>query len=367
MKKETYESQKAFAGEKKPSMLRRFLGHDYTDRQMYMITMVTEGRRQLFGQVVGKSDAPKGSPDMPRVVLSELGRRVADEWHATSLHHLEIEVIALQMMPDHLHGILFVKEKIEKPLGIALRGFKQSCNRLYRELVLGQKTVPPVPYVALATQQTEPSTQQIELSTQQTRPKKDRRGEDRSHGLLFARGYNDKLLLRSGQLEIWKRYLADNPRRLLMKREHPDLFRVQRNLEVAGITFSAIGNRFLLDRPVLLQVQCSRRLTETEIETKIKEYLTAARQGAVLVSPAISPGEKKVMRAAFDEGLPLVYLQENGFTDLAKPAGYRMEACARGQLLILAPWNHHNEQATISRDQCLKLNELAHLVCTGNN
>ena len=395
MKKETYESQKACAGEKKPSMLRRFLGNDYTDRQMYMITMVTEGRRQLFGQVVGRSDAPKGSPDMPRVVLSELGRRVADEWHATSLHHPEIEVIALQMMPDHLHGILFVKEKIEKPLGIALRGFKQSCNRHYRELVLGQTTVPPVPYVALATQQTEPSTQQtepqtrqtepstqqtepqtrqtepstqqIELSTQQTRPKKDRRGEDRSHGLLFSRGYNDKLLLRSGQLEIWKRYLADNPRRLLMKREHPDLFRVQRNLEVAGITFSAIGNRFLLDRPLLLQVQCSRRLTETEIETKIKEYLTAARQGAVLVSPAISPGEKKVMRAAFDEGLPLVYLQENGFTDLAKPAGSRMEACARGQLLILAPWNHHNEQATISRDQCLKLNELAHLVCTGNN
>ena len=374
MKKETYESQKAFAGEKKPSMLRRFLGHDYTDRQMYMITMVTEGRRQLFGQVVGRSDAPKGSPDMPRVVLSELGRRVADEWHATSLHHPEIEVIALQMMPDHLHGILFVKEKIEKPLGIALRGFKQSCNRHYRELVLGQTTVPPVPFVALPTQQTEPSTQQtepqtqqIELSTQQIRPNKDRRGEDRSHGLLFSRGYNDKLLLRSGQLEIWKRYLADNPRRLLMKREHPDLFRVQRNLEVAGITFSAIGNRFLLDRPVLLQVQCSRRLTETEIETKIKEYLTAARQGAVLVSPAISPGEKKVMRAAFDEGLPLVYLQENGFTDLAKPAGSRMEACARGQLLILAPWNHHNEQATISRDQCLKLNELAHLVCTGNN
>ncbi len=367
MKKETYESQKAFAGEKKPSMLRRFLGHDYTDRQMYMITMVTEGRRQLFGQVVGRSDAPKGSPNMPRVVLSELGRRVADEWHATSLHHPEIEVIALQMMPDHLHGILFVKEKIEKPLGIALRGFKQSCNRHYRELVLGQKTVPPVPYVALPTQQTEPSTQQTEQLTQQPQPKKDRRGEDRSHGLLFSRGYNDKLLLRSGQLEIWKRYLADNPRRLLMKREHPDLFRVQRNLEVAGITFSAIGNRFLLDRPVLLQVQCSRRLTETEIETKIKEYLTAARQGAVLVSPAISVGEKKVMRAAFDEGLPLVYLQENGFTDLAKPAGSRMEACARGQLLILAPWNHHNEQATISRDQCLKLNELAHLVCTGNN
>ena len=26
-----------------------------------------------------------------------------------------------------------------------------------------------------------------------------------------------------------------------------------------------------------------------------------------------------------------------------------MEPCARGQLLILAPWEHHNEKLTISR------------------
>jgi hypothetical protein len=181
--------------------------------------------------------------------------------------------------------------------------------------------------------------------------------------MLFARGYNDKLLLRSGQLETWLRYLADNPRRLLMKREHPDLFRVQRNLTVVGVSFSAIGNCFLLNRPVRLFVQCSRRLTETEIQAKVQEYLAAARQGAVLVSPAISPGEKAVMRAAFNEGLPLIYLQENGLTKLAKPSGTLMEACARGQLLILAPWEHHNEQITISRNQCLMLNDMARRIC----
>ena len=346
MKKETYEAQKPFACEKKPSMLRRCVGHDYTGRQIYMITMITEGRRPLFGQVVGKNEAETGNPDAPHIELTELGQRVADEWWATSSHHPEVEVISLQMMPDHFHGILFVKEKMEKPLGIVIRGFKQSCNRHYRELVIGQS---PVPSVA--------------LSTQQTRPKQNRRGEDRSHGLLFALGYNDKLLLRSGQLETWLRYLADNPRRLLIKREHPDLFRVQRNVTAAGMTFSAIGNRFLLDRPVRLQVQCSRRLTKTEIQEKVEECLTAARQGAVLVSPSISPGEKAVMRAAFNEGLPLIYLQENGFTDLAKPSGARIDACARGQLLILAPWEHHNEQLNINRGQCLKLNDLARLIC----
>jgi hypothetical protein len=109
-------------------------------------------------------------------------------------------------------------------------------------------------------------------------------------------------------------------------------------------------------------VQCSRRLTDAEIETKTRQCLELANKGAVLVSPSISKGEKNVMRAAFEKGYPLIYLQENGFSDLAKPGGARMEACARGQLLILAPWEHHNERITISRNQCLSLNEMAKML-----
>ena len=81
------------------------------------------------------------------------------------------------------------------------------------------------------------------------------------------------------------------------------------------------------------------------------------------MSPCISKGEKQVMRAAFTEGLPLIILQENGFSDLAKPGCQRMEACCRGQLLLLAPWAHHNERLAISLQQCLELNELARLIC----
>lgn len=183
------------------------------------------------------------------------------------------------------------------------------------------------------------------------------------HGLLFERSYNDKLLVQDGQLQRWYDYLADNPRRLLMKREHPDFFRVQRGLTVGALSFSAIGNYFLLQRPVLMQVQCSRRLTNEEIQSKVDDFLKAASQSAVLVSPSISLGEKAVMRAAFDRGFPLIILQENGFTDLAKPGGKRMEACAEGRLLILAPWQHHNERIVISRDQCLSLNDMARQIC----
>ena len=214
MKREVFESQKAFAGEKKPSMQRRCVDHDYTGRMMYMVTMTVEGRRPLLGTVVGRSDAPADSQEAPRVELSELGRRVEDEWWGIPRYYPQVEIIALQLMPDHLHGILFVREKMEKDLSRIVRGFKTGCNRHYRELQ----------YVATESQQTRPQ----QTRPQQTRPQQTRQPgrpkDDRRHGLLFARGFNDKLLLREGQLQRWLQYLQDNPRRLLMKREHPDLY-----------------------------------------------------------------------------------------------------------------------------------------------
>ena len=337
MDRKTFESQKPFAGEKKPSMQRRCVDHDYTARRMYMITMVTEGRKPLFGKVVGRSEALEPSAEAPHVELSPLGEAVEQIWQTIGSHHPEVKVVALQMMPDHLHAILFVREKMEKPLGKVLLGIKQACNQAFREVM-------PVEVVAVAQQHA---------------------AQKRENGLLFAKGFNDQILLRDGQLECWLNYLKENPRRLLMKRENPDLFRVQRGLEYAGLCFSAIGNRFLLERPLKVQVQCSRSITETDLQAKLAACLHAARQGAVLVSPAISKGEKAIMRAAFEEGLSLIYLQENGFTDLAKPSGKRMEACAKGQLLILAPWEHHNEKMTIRRGQCLELNEMAKMICEG--
>ena len=337
MDRATFESQKAFAGEKKASMQRRCVDNDYMARRMYMITMVTEGRKPLFGQVVGHSEAVEPSLEVPHIALSPLGEVIEQIWQTIGNHHPKVKVVALQMMPDHLHAILFVKERMEKPLGKVLLGVKQACNKAFREVM-------PEEFVAVAQQHAEQS---------------------RANGLLFAKGFNDQILLREGQLQRWLNYLKDNPRRLLMKRENPDLFRVQRGLRFGEFSFSAIGNRFLLERPSRLQVQCSRSIGEEELKTKMNECLRAARQGAVLVSPAISKGEKAIMRAAFEEGLPLIYLQENGFTDLAKPGGMRMDACARGQLLILAPWEHHNEKITIKRGQCLELNEMARRICEG--
>lgn len=379
--------KRRYAGETVPSMTRRRLGHDYEARRMYLITITVEGRRPLLGHLAGDLQVPHGTEGAPHIVLSPLGRVVEEAWMGIPYYYPEVQVVALQLMPDHLHGILFVRERMAHHLGHVIKGFKAATNKAYRDLVLtaahsaamvSQRTgtglrsqqplrlqQPQQPQLLQQSQLPQQPQQQQPLQSLRTDGKRDRSLDDRKHGLLWSIGYTDGILDNEGQLQRWIDYLRDNPRRLLMKRQRPDLFRVLRNLQMGGEVFSAIGNRDLLVRPVRLQVMCSRRLTDAEIEEKKTYFLDQARQGAVLVSPSISKGEKAVMRAAFEAGYPLILLQENGFTDLAKPGGRRFDACAEGRMLILAPWEHHNERRTIRRDQCLTLNDMAAMICRG--
>ena len=403
MDREAFEKRKIYAGTTKESMRRRSISNDYSARRMYMITIVTEGRRHLFGEVRGRGEAPAGSADAPHMELSELGEAVQEQWWGIHAYYPEIEVMALQMMPDHLHGILFVRQQMKKPLGTVIRGFKTGCNRAFRRIfplaaTQSQHTQQRATGTAAAAGTAEAAAgaaagtagaaaagtagaaaagttaagaaaaarvgaPSVVCVATQSQPKRDRRLDDREHGQLFELGYNDRILLYEGQLDRWRHYLSDNPRRLLLKREHPDLFRVRFGLTVAGHTMAAIGNRFLLDYPEKLQVQCSRRLSAEQVEQQKQHCLAEARRGVVLVSPSISTGEKAIMRAALDAGLPLIFLEKDGFTSYTKPGGQFFNACASGRLLILAPWEHHNRRSTITRPECLALNAMAKHLC----
>lgn len=308
---ERYKSKRQWAGDLKPSMKRRRVGHDYQSRCIYMITLVVK-----LGTLSGDGETT------PAVVEpSPLGQAVIQSLRDIPTFYPEIDIWTFQMMPDHLHAIFFVKERIPVHLGKVINGFKVGCNRAYRELVKSDL-----------------------------------------HG-LWEDGYNDVILEQEGQLQRMKAYILDNPRRLAIKRTHPDLFQVQRDIKVGDYTFAALGNVFLLDAPWLVQVQCTRKLTTQQIHDTVQQFLSHAQNGAVLVSPSISPGEKAVMKAAFEQGFPVIVLQENGFAPLAKPGGRRFDACARGRLLMLAPWEHHNDKRLIKRSQCLDLNEMARVVC----
>ena len=359
MTDEQRKAKKTFAGEKKPSMKRRDNHHDYKGRRLYMITLEVEGRLPLFGRLVGDAFAKRGSVDEPRIELSALGLAVQQEWLGISRYYPQIEVFAVQMMPDHMHGILFVKEQLPVHLGQVISGFKAGCRKAQKALETAgsdtQAAAKPLPTKNGAAGNGAAVSSQVKASPSQER--------SQPYHPLFAKGYNDLILHAFDELPKWKNYLRDNPRRLMMKRARPEWLRPFFGLHIGSHTYSGIGNRSLLSAPKRMAVRLSRRLSDSEITAKTARYMEAARQGTVLVSPAISPGEKQVMRTAFNAGLPIIVIVENGFTPLSKAQGEQFDACAQGTLLMLSPWEHHNERKKVTAEQCQQMNLMAMEIC----
>ena len=327
--------------ETKHSMKRRSPWHDYSHKGTYMLTLVVRERMPLLGELRGSAKASAGSPDVPRVELSPLGAAILEEeLQKISRFYPQVEVWRVCIMPDHLHMIVRVKEDMGegKHLGMVVRGFKTGCSRAWWRLAFacpsGKTEGTEAAHVA-------------SVSPEVLRP------------VLFEPGYNDKILLREGQLENWKHYLDDNPRRLLLKRQNPGLFTVLCGMEVAGHKCQIVGNRFLLDIPDKMAVIVHRRYTDEENARLREEWLACGERGGVLVSAAISPKEKEVLREAMNRGYRIILLRENGFPKLYKPSGEAFDACSEGLLLQVSPWEYHMERKTITRAQCLELNAMA--------
>ena len=355
-----------FAGEKIPSMKRRSNINDYYGRHIYMVTMAVEGRRPLLGTLRGSSTVADGQEGAPCVVPTPLGQEVIRCWELIPLFHHEVRLLAFQLMPDHLHGILFVQEAMEEHLGQVISGFKAGCNKAYRRLVMVEavpgvvEAVPQHTGKAVPQHTGEGEAFVYEVAPPLPLPSEHRlKKDDRNHGLLFERGYNDLISKSYDMLPRLIAYLHDNPRRLAIRREHPDYFRVQFGVIVAGQTYAAIGNRFLLNCPDMEQVQLTRSLTEVQIAMEKERFLAMAKTGTVLVSPAISTGEQVVMRSVMDAHLPQIFITPWGFNKFSKPGHQYFDACADGRLLLLAPWPHQNERIPLTRAMCLALNKMA--------
>ena len=327
------------------SMKRRTPWHDYSRKGTYMLTLVVQERVPLLGTLKGILDATS-SIDRPHVELSPLGKQIRDE-EIRKIHHFypQLEIWRLCIMPDHLHMIVRVNEDMGegKHLGVVVAGFKGGCSKAAMRLGV---TVPCA------------SAQGKDQSEHSGNSNAEKKG---SGGVtpLFEPGYNDKILLRPDQLENWKHYLDDNPRRLMAKRLRPDLFTVLSDIEIAGERCQAVGNRFLLDIPDKMAVIVHRRYTDEENARLREEWLACGERGGVLVSAAIAQKEKEVMREAMDRGYRIILLRENGFPPLYKPVGESFNACAEGLLLQISPWEYHMDRKTITREQCLHLNAMA--------
>lgn len=332
------------------SMLRRCITWDYRQRGIYMITLTVDGRFPVLGCLSGGESAAT-------VVPTPVGEMVAACWLEIPTRYPGVTLMEYQVMPDHFHGIVFVREPQAKPLGAMIGAFKSHSSSLFKAAHAARGTAQKPAPCSAGCDSLAPSVPFLAACGAETGAP--------VLPALWSPGFQDTILFRKGQLANMRAYILDNPRRLAVKRAHPELFRIVRDLPCCSTRFAAIGNHFLLEYPVKRQIQCSRSLPPGDLETQEAELLASARHGAVLVSPCISAGEKRIARSALAARLPLIVLLENGFPPLYKPSKNYFEACASGRLLMLTPWPHHTDKRPITRSQCLALNTFAKDIAEG--
>ena len=330
--------------ETKHSMKRRKPWHDYHAKGTYMITIVVAGRKPLLGKLVTKE--PAADTAGVEVELSALGLAIRDEEvRKINAIYKMVEVWKLCIMPDHIHMILRVKEDMpeDKHLGHVVAGFKGGCSQAWWRMMTHSGA---------------------QGTTGTATPAVSAVGENRPS--LFESGYNDLILLKEGQLDNWKHYLDDNPRRLAIKRLRPDFFTTMHYMDIGEWHCQIVGNRFLLDIPQKVAVIVHKAYTDKEYADYKRQWLACGEAGGVLVSAAIATREKEVMREAMNRGYRVILVRENGFPPLYKPAGEAFETCSAGRLLQVSPWEFHMEKRVISREQCLALNRLVEYIATEN-
>ena len=296
---------------KQKEHLHRAQWMDYQEPSIQLLTLVTTDRLPLFGELQGEI-----------VVLTALGQRIAKEIEHIPTYRdaSAIEIYSYVIMPDHVHILLRIHERLPKHLGQYIRWFKIKCSDAYKELHLT-----PAP---------DSSTRCSDTSA-----------DSPMHKIWpFAPEYHDRVLSGKNQLVHMSQYIRSNPHRLAMKRANKDLFTIHQHTQVAGIVCTTLGNLFLADYPQRQALHCSRSLSQEQINVLKEEYLVQAANGTVFISASISEGEKQICRALNEAGFPLIVLLGDGFPTpdsphyrYYKPNGTYFEACAAGKLLLVEP------------------------------
>ena len=86
-------------GVNNPRLSLRLKDYDYASPGAYFVTICTKDRSLLFGDII------EGD-----IRLTDFGRIVHQEWQISAKIRREIALDAFVLMPNHVHGIIFINE-----------------------------------------------------------------------------------------------------------------------------------------------------------------------------------------------------------------------------------------------------------------
>lgn len=121
---------------------RRFLrlpSYDYSRQGAYFVTVCTQGKQCLFGQIVDST-----------IVLNPFGEVVESVWKDIPFHFPEVNNEVFINMPNHIHGIIAISKvgragskpapTKQYPLSEIVRAFKTYSSRRINEFRVSQGT-----------------------------------------------------------------------------------------------------------------------------------------------------------------------------------------------------------------------------------
>lgn len=302
------------------SFNRRCKGHDYRSRRIYMITILKSPEAPIFSSITRDPNIEKISPILH---LHPAGKIIYDCLNEMCRKFPTLCLLRAVAMPDHLHFEIFVTERTEDPLGSIVGAFKSECSKKYWEAFPeSPQALGKIP--------------------------------------LFLSGFNDKIAFKAGAKDAFYNYIADNPRRYLVKKLCPDYFYHKVLIEIEGKRCGLYGNIFLLDNPVKSFVKVSRDKSKmSDLDEKIKEWEETIRCGGVLVSPFINPAEKEYRDMAIKNGNGIIIILDYRFSERAKPYKSLFDLCTEGKLLIVSTEEFAAPPKVMSYPHAKEMNAIA--------
>lgn len=309
-----------------PCFLRRAFHHDYRRPGKYMLTFYASQTLPPLSEIRGDFRVTdSGHPDYATAVPTATGRHVADALALWIEKYPQIKVVEHVVMPDHVHLCVHVWHRIEAGLGTAVSSFTGKTSRLRHD------SLPP------------------ELRPAELVP-------------FFAKGFNDRIAYYPEMFERQIEYVRDNPRRLLIKRQFPDLYLDVWGIDLGDMSFSARGNLLLLHNPDLQVVRFSRAYSDAEFRSYVNQWKACVRNGGVLVSPFIHPREREMMEYALANGGNVIRICDNGLAVRDAPKGREFENIATAHYLQIAPFERSSHVVKMGYERAQQLNAIARRV-----
>lgn len=268
-----------------------------------------------FGSIAGDWRLKPGTPGSSHIQASPLGKIIKESLRELPNIHPALKLYQYALMPDHLHLIVSVENRLEESLGRKLAAFKVLVNK--------------------------------------------RAATDS----VFEKGFNDQILTTTRNLNDIFTYLRENPYRLAIRRAIPDFFHRHDNLMIGNTTYQAYGNLHLLACPFKEQVIVHRADTPNRLTTRKDIWFYTAANGGILVSPFISKKEKEIRVETEKLGGRYILITHEAFGERFKPSTHYFDLCSEGRLLIISLVRPTG--TPISRQICTEMNTLAEKIAEG--